>query len=256
MGSAVAVRLHAGSRQVLLLLAALALCPVAALLIGDDPATPVERARWLVGLERDLGIYWEPAIHGWAVAHRELMTAASVFYVAAHVPVAGWALIWTWFLRRDRFAVVRDTFLWTQVLLIVVYVLVPTAPPRLIPDAGFTDTLTGLWGREMADSAHMLQSPFAAVPSGHVAFALVAGAVFVRLGDMAWLRVFGWIYPPLVVAVTILTANHFWLDAVGAALVVAVAVGLARRRPFLKLGRVVAALPRARGGGPAAPGRR
>ncbi len=155
------------------------------------------------------------------------MTAASVFYVAAHVPVAGWALIWTWFLRRDRFAVVRDTFLWTQVLLIVVYVLVPTAPPRLIPDAGFTDTLTGLWGREMADSAHMLQSPFAAVPSGHVAFALVAGAVFVRLGDMAWLRVFGWIYPVAVVVVVVLTGNHLLVDAAAAALVVAAAYRLA-----------------------------
>ncbi len=226
MGSAVAVRLHAGSRQVLLLLAALALCPVAALLIGDDPASPVERARWLVAFERDLGIYWEPAIHGWAVAHRELMTAASVFYVAAHVPVAGWALIWTWYVRRDRFAVVRDTFLWTQVLLIVLYVLVPTAPPRLIPDAGFTDTLTGLWGREMADSAHMLQSQFAAVPSGHVAFALVAGAVFARLGDMAWLRVFGWSYPVAVVVVVVLTGNHLLVDAAAAAAVVAAAYRL------------------------------
>ena len=66
--------------------------------------------------------------------------------------------------------------------------LVPTAPPRLLPGAGYTDTPTGLWGEEAADSPHLLQSPFAAVPSGHVAFALVAGAVFARLGDIARLR--------------------------------------------------------------------
>jgi membrane-associated phospholipid phosphatase len=86
------------------------------------------------------------------------------------------------------------------------------------------------WGRELADSAHLLQSPFAAVPSGHVAFALVAGMTFARLGDMAWLRAFGWVYPPLVVAVTVITAHHLVLDAVAAALVVAVAAAAAWSR--------------------------
>ena len=216
------------SRQVLLLLAALALCPVAALLIGDDAAAPIARGQWLVAAEQALGIHVEPAVHRWALEHRTLLTLSGVFYVVAHVAVAGWALIWTWYLRRDRFALVRDTFLWTQGLLVVVYVLVPTAPPRLLPGAGFTDTLSGQWGKELADSAHLLQSPFAAVPSGHVAFALVAGATFARLGDMAWLRAFGWLYPPVVVAVTVLTANHLLLDGAAAVVVVAVAYRLAR----------------------------
>ena len=131
-------------------------------------------------------------------------------------------------MRRDRFGLVRDAFLWTQVLLVVLYVLVPTAPPRLVPGAGFADTPSGLWGREVADSAHLLQSPFAAVPSGHVAFALVAGLTFGRLGDVAWLRVFGVLYPPLVVAVTVVTGNHLLLDAAASILVVAAACGLAR----------------------------
>jgi len=238
------------------LLSALALCPVAAFIIGDDPTTPLHRAAAVADLEVRLGLFVEPAVHAWALEHDWLLTVAGVFYVWAHVPIAGWALVWTWFLRRDAFPLVRDTFLWTQVLTVTAFVAVPTAPPRLLGGRGFTDTLTGLWGREFANSAHLLQSPFAAMPSGHVAFALVAGGTFVLLGDRRWMRGFGWIYPPLVLAVTILTANHFWLDAVGAALVVAVAIGLARRRPFLKLGRAVAALPRARGGGPAAPGRR
>ena len=60
-----------------------------------------------------------------------------------------------------------------------------------------------------------LWSP-AAVPSGHVAFALIAGGVFARMGDMAWLRAFGWVYAPFVVAVTVVTANHLLLDAVAA----------------------------------------
>jgi len=232
-----------GTRQTLALLGALALCPVAALLIGDDPAEPIARARALIAAEQALGIHVEPAVHGWALAHRDLMRAASAFYVLAHVPVAGWALIWTWFLRRDRFALVRDTFLWTQVLLVAIYVLVPTAPPRLVPGAGFADTLTGLWGREFADSAHALQSPFAAVPSGHVAFALVAGGVFARMGDMAWLRAFGWAYAPAVAAVTVATANHLLIDVVAAAGVAGCAYALAARRPQVQMVRLRCSTP-------------
>ena len=219
-----------GLWQGLLPLGALALCPLAALLIGSDADAPIARAEALIEAERWLGIHVEPAVHAWGRGHPGLLTAASVFYVVAHVPVAGWALTWTWFLRRDRFDLVRDTFLWTQALLVVLYVLVPTAPPRLVPDAGFTDTLTGLWGREFADSAHTLQSPFAAVPSGHVAFALIASGVFARLGDMAWLRAFGWVYAPIVVAVTVVTANHLLLDTIAAACVVGCAYRLATRR--------------------------
>ena len=223
-------RLPPGAVQALLLLGALALCPVAALLIGDDAAAPVARGRALIRAELALGIHVEPAVHAWALSHPALLALANVFYVFAHVAVAGWALVWTWFLRRDRFTLVRDAFLWTQLLLVALYAGIPTAPPRLVPGAGFTDTLGDLWGKELADSAHVLQSPFAAMPSGHVAFALVAGATFARLGDMAWLRAFGRLYPPLVVAVTVLTGHHLLLDAAGAAVVVACAGALAARR--------------------------
>jgi hypothetical protein len=221
---------HAGTRHGLALLAALALCPAATLVIGTDAAAPIARARASMDVERALGVYVEPAVHTWTLGHPELMAAAGAFYVLAHVPVAGWALVWTWFLRRDRFRLVRDTFLWTQILLVTVYVLVPTAPPRLVPGAGYADTLTTLWGREFAESTHVVQSPFAAVPSGHVAFALVTGGVFATIGDRAWLRAFGWLYPPLVAAVTVATGNHLLLDAAAATVVVGCAYVLAVRR--------------------------
>jgi membrane-associated phospholipid phosphatase len=217
-------------RDIVLLLAALALCPVAALLIGDDAGAPVRRAEALAGAERALGLYVEPAVHAWARDRPVVLSVAGVFYVFAHVPVAGWALVWTWFLRRDAFPLVRDVFLATQLLTVALSAVAPTAPPRLVPGAGFDDTLTGLWGREFADSAHLLQSPFAAMPSGHVAFALVVGGVFAKLGDRRWLRTFGWVYAPIVVAVTVITANHLLFDAIAAAALVACAFGLAARR--------------------------
>jgi len=154
------------------------------------------------------------------------MELAGLFYIFAHIAVAAWALIWTWWLRRDRFALVRDVFLVTQLLTVAFYVALPTAPPRLVPGAGVSDTLAGLWGREVADSAHLLQSPYAAMPSGHVAFALVAGATFAAIGDRRWLRAFGWAHPPAMAAVTMITGHHLRLDAAGAVAVVTAAGGL------------------------------
>jgi PAP2 superfamily len=220
-----------GRRQVLLVLAALALCPVAAWLIGDHPPGAIARGAALADAERWLGVHVEPAVAGWGHRHGTFMALVTVFYLGAHVPVAGWALIWTWYLRRDRFRQVRDTFLWLQGLLVACWVALPTAPPPLVPGSGVPDELADTGGGGPAAVAHVLQSPFAAMPSGHVAFALVAGAVFVRLGDQAWLRWFGWAYPGLVVAVTVVTGNHLLLDAGGAALVTLVAVQLASPRP-------------------------
>jgi len=104
----------AGARELLLLLAALGLCPLAALAIGDDPAAPLARARAVAELEGAVGLHVEPALHAWALDLGWLVPAAGVVYVLAHVPVAGWALVWTWHLRRDAYPALRALFLWTQ----------------------------------------------------------------------------------------------------------------------------------------------
>ncbi len=65
-----------------------------------------------------------------------------------------------------------------------------------------------------------------------VSLLILAGGAFALLGDQRWLRIFGWLYPPLVVAVTVVTANHFWVDAVAAAALVALALFLTTVRPW------------------------
>jgi hypothetical protein len=195
---------------------AMALCPVAALLIGDDPEGSARRARALAGLERGLGLHVEPAASAWAAGHPALLWAATAFYLVAHVAVTGWALVWTWCLRRDAFGRVRTIFVATQVVLAALYVLVPTMPPN-----GAGERAGPAWAGVVTQSAHVVQSPYAAMPSGHVAFALVAGGVFAALGDRAWLRAFGWAYPPVVVAVTVVTGHHLLADAVAAGVLVA-----------------------------------
>lgn len=81
----------------------------------------------------------------------------------------------------------------------------------------------GLAGAADAERVAWLQSPYAAMPSGHVAFALLAGTLVVLVARRPALRLLGALYPPLICAVTLVTANHFWLDAAGA---VALCVGV------------------------------
>jgi hypothetical protein len=218
------------AREAAVVAGAMALCPLAALVIGDDPAAPARRAHALAGAERDLGLHVEPAVVGWASAHPALLSAATAFYLLAHVPVTGWALIWTWCLRRDAFARVRTIFVGTQVSLAVLYVLVPTLPPRLAGGVAGAASTPG-WAAGVTASSHVVQSPFAAMPSGHVAFALVAGGTFALLGDRRWLRAFGWAYPVVVVTVTILTGHHLLVDAVAAASLVGFVSGVAVAGP-------------------------
>jgi hypothetical protein len=201
------------ARDVALVLAALALCPLVALAAPDEP--PLSRTRALADAERALGLFFEPQWHAWLTARPTLLTLAGLFYVWVHVPATIGALVWARLERPHAFPLARDTFLATQLITVVGYLLWPVAPPRMLPELGFSDTLTAVYGAGGETLAHSVQSPYAAMPSGHVAFATVAaGTVFALVRSRA-LRAGAVLYVVLVVAVIVATANHFWLDALG-----------------------------------------
>jgi len=118
------------------------------------------------------------------------------------------------------------------------YVAFPTAPPRFMPEWGFIDTVsdfTGLHVSSASASANALTNLYAAVPSMHVAFAIMIGWTLARLVKPRPLKVLWALYPFLMTFVIIVTANHFIFDALlGAVTAGASAYGatwLARARP-------------------------
>jgi membrane-associated phospholipid phosphatase len=119
---------------------------------------------------------------------------------------------------------------------LVLYAAYPTAPPRFMPEYGFQDSVAQFTGlTSEGSSANALYNPFAAVPSMHVAFALMLGVPMARMSRRVWVKALWGIYPALVTFVVIATANHWWFDAFTGALVAAVAalaaVGFSRIRP-------------------------
>jgi hypothetical protein len=112
----------------------------------------------------------------------------------------------------------------------------PTAPPRYLPEWGFTDTVSNFVGTHTANTASVLYNPYAAIPSMHVAFALMLGFSGAALTRTRWLRPLWYVYPGLISLVVVVTANHFWVDAALGAIVAALSYygasyALARARP-------------------------
>jgi hypothetical protein len=99
-----------------------------------------------------------------------------------------------------------------------VFLLFPTAPPRVLD--GFVDTLSELSG---LDLEHRLlvrfYNPVAAMPSLHVAFAVVTASTMARRTKRPAAKAVAYAYPGVVSLVVAGTGNHYALDAVaGAAL--------------------------------------
>jgi membrane-associated phospholipid phosphatase len=156
--------------------------------------------------------------------------------VNSHFVITTTFLIWLYIARNQAFYFVRNMFLVAMGLALVGYTAYPTAPPRFLPEWGFSDSVASFVGENAEQSANVLYNPFAAVPSMHVAFALMIAVPAVILVKSRALKVLWAIYPLVVTFVVMVTANHFWLDAALGALVAGLSAyaayaAFARARP-------------------------
>jgi PAP2 superfamily len=204
-------------------LLALSLSPVVAAL-APASERPRARMRRLIAAERRLGLFFEPRVHAWFDARPGLIAALRVTYIVAHVPGTLGVLAWTRRAHPHAFPRAMNTFAATQALAAVGYVIAPTAPPRMIAGLGYDDRPRpgdhGL-GRS-------IQSPYAAMPSAHTAFALVAAGTVWALARSRPLRAAALLYPPAVIVEIIATGDHIWLDALGGLVVAGLGFASAR----------------------------
>jgi hypothetical protein len=204
-------------------LLALALSPaVAAMAPGAE--RPLARMRGLIEMERRLGLFFEPTVHAWFGARPRLMRTLKVTYFGAHLPVALGVLAWARRAHPEAFPQARDTFAATQALAAIGYVLTPTAPPRMIAGLGYDE------GARAGDDrlARSIQSPYAAMPSAHTAFSVVAAGTVWALARSRPVRAAALLYPPAVIVEIIATGDHIWLDALGGLFVAGLGFASAR----------------------------
>jgi membrane-associated phospholipid phosphatase len=207
-------------------------------LVEGDASAAFAHARDLISFERTLHFFVEPSIQAWASGSRVLMDFSSWMYVSAQTTVTVGALVYLYVRHNRNFYFVRNMFMIAMAIALVGYTVFPTAPPRFMPEWGFIDSVSDFTGVQVSHaSASMtaLFNPYAAVPSMHVAFALMIGWPLARLARRRVVKVLWLLYPLLMAFVIVVTANHFIVDAMlGAVTAGLSAYGarwLARARP-------------------------
>jgi hypothetical protein len=201
-------------------------------------ATAFAHARRVVSWEQSLGIFNELDVQQWALQRHWALDVADFTYFHMHFVVTTVFMFWLYFRRNRHYYFIRNAVFVADAIALVGFTLFPTAPPRMLTDLGFTDTLdryasVSNYSGPIAD----LANPFAAVPSIHTCYALIIGLSCFFLVRRRPLRVTWLFYPCLIVFSIIATANHFWLDAILGGVLAAVALSTAwlieRYRPTL-----------------------
>ncbi|HEV3283766.1 MAG TPA: phosphatase PAP2 family protein [Solirubrobacteraceae bacterium] len=207
-------------------------------LVEGDANAAFSHARALISIERGMHLFIEPSVQAWASGSHFVMVLASWLYVNAQGSITIGALLYLYLRQNRNFYFVRNMFMIAMAIALVGYTVFPTAPPRFMPEWGFADTVADLTPVNLSHtSASMstLFNPYAAVPSMHVAFALMIGWPLAMLVRSSVMRVLWIVYPFVMTFVIVVTANHFILDALLGAIAAGAsayaAMWLGRARP-------------------------
>ena len=220
-------------RQLAIWLGFLLAYQVARGMADREGAAPAANAWKVMDVERRFGTLWELSLQGLLESSRVLVWATSWTYWLSQFTVMFVTLFWVYLRRNELFLRFRNSIIVANLIGLVGYVLLPTAPPRMFPGLGFVDVLER-FGIVKHSSAiiELASNPYAAMPSLHAADALLVGvtmafAVRRRIFKAVWIA-----WPVWVWFCVIATGNHFWLDVVAGVAVAALAAVLVYRRPL------------------------
>jgi len=219
---AAVARPHHGAVEALGLLALYGIYELCRGAVDGSWNVALRHADEVVEVERSLGLFLEADVQRVANTLPGLPPLLGLAYITLHTSATIGALVWVHQRHRNWFALVRTALVASSAIALVVYVVYPTAPPRLA-GLGIADTVTNHAGVNLnSELLGSLYNPIAAVPSLHFGYALLVGTAVVSLANRRSVRVLGALYPIVMLFVIVATGNHFWLDAVAGALVTGV----------------------------------
>jgi hypothetical protein len=211
-------------------------------LVADrGPDLGLTNAVSLIDFEQRWGIDWEQGLQTASLPHHWFIRGANWYYVLGFLPMlVGGAIFGAW---RAPAALMhwRLIFALSLLMAIVGYTLYPLTPPRLLPHGwGFVDTLTMYGPRYYGDHTGAslfngfgalpnMVNVYAAMPSMHVAWSVIAGALIAAsFHNRRCAVAIAILHPTLMAIAVIVTANHYLLDIVAGLAVLALAIGLTR----------------------------
>ncbi|MDZ7675635.1 MAG: phosphatase PAP2 family protein [Acidimicrobiales bacterium] len=226
-----------------------------------DVSVAFEHAREIIDLQRAMGLYFEATVQQWYLdlPAMGLIRFWNVFYGLAHFVVTAGALIWLFRADKGHYSRWRNTLLLTTVLALVGFASYSLMPPRLLDDPGtygacqiyapeaadaaeqgeknvdgcdrygYVDTLVvhGGWISFDDERAASVTNQYAAMPSMHIGWSVWSMFVLLRLVKRRSMRILVYAYPWLTLFTIIVTANHYWIDAIGGLATLAAGAALA-----------------------------
>ena len=201
---------------------------------GQAPEHAFTNAMRVVDAERFLHIFHEATIQSWFLGSDLFIRFWNVYYGTFHFVVTLVAFFWLYLRAPARFTQWRNVLAFTTGLAIVGFSLFPLMPPRLLDDTGpyggaalaqehqvgpfgFEDTLAevgGLWSFDSGTVAK-ISNQYAAMPSLHIGWSMWCTCALWPLVRRKWARFLLVLYPLATLFCIVVTANHYFLDAVG-----------------------------------------
>jgi hypothetical protein len=206
-----------GRSQLLVVAGALACYEVAHLLSGSQRGVAIQHARAVLRFEHLLYIDWEQSAQSFSLHNDVLRSVANGVYTWMYWPVIVGALFLTWYLDRRHYVLLRDGMLLSGAVGLAVFIFYPVAPPRMLSQ--FTDTISP--GSVEHTVVHgSIADSYAALPSFHVGWVALATLILARSASRSLANpvralplLIAAVATAAMAAATVVTANHFVLDA-------------------------------------------
>lgn len=152
----------------------------------------------------------------------EVIRVLNEYYALAHFPTTLLFALWIALNHRECWVRVWASLTVMTLLCLIVDALFPVAPPRLHLQLGMVDTLArfgpDLYGNH---AVSQVADQYGAMPSIHFGWSVFVAWGVIRyashLRKLRWLAI---LHPVTTLAAVTLTANHYWLDCIVAALFV------------------------------------
>lgn len=219
-------------REVLIIAAFYGLYTLVRDLRGDKPVSKAQaftNARRIIHLERWFGLFHEAGVQHAFIHQRWLIRLCDDYYGTAHFIFTVAVLVVMFFCFPYRYRMWRNVLALVTGLALIGFYFFPLMPPRLLPAGyGFVDTLKvigGLWNFS-SGPVNDVSNQYAAMPSLHTAWSAWCACALASVIRPLWGRILVFLYPVFTVFAIVVTANHFFADAIAGLLLLAVSMAV------------------------------
>lgn len=196
--------------------------------VPEQKSIALRHGRSVQHLQDLLHLNFELSLNHFVARTEWLAQIMNYYYATLHFIVTIGVLVWLFVRRPHVYRGVRTVLFATTLIGLAGFYLYPLAPPRLLPQYDYVDTLIKFhtWGSLADPKIAEHSNQYAAMPSLHIGWSLWAGITLFMCARRLWVRILGLVYPVTTLLVIVGTANHFIIDAVGGAAVIAAAFAI------------------------------